>query len=277
VTVLASIPSPSRGVIPLGPLDLHAYGLMIAMGVVAAVSLASHRLEARGGDPGLISSIAIWAVPGGLIGARLYHVATDWYRFDHGHWLDVFKVWEGGLGIWGGVLGGVLVGAWVARRRDASVPMLMDVVAPALPVAQAIGRWGNWFNQELFGKPTTLPWGLRIDPSHRPAGYERFSTFHPTFLYESLWCLLTAGVCIWVERRWPGRLKPGRLFAVYVAVYTFGRFWWERMRIDDATHVLGLRINEWVSAIVCLGAVAFVVTGLRKPVEVSEVDAADHR
>lgn len=238
---------------------------MIALGVVAAVAIASKRLERRGGDPSLISTIAIWAVPGGLVGARLYHVITDWYRFDDGEWLDAFKIWEGGLGIWGGIAGGTLVGAWVARRRGASVLALMDVVAPALPVAQAIGRWGNWFNQELFGRPTDLPWALEIEPSKRPDGFERFDTFHPTFLYESLWCLFTAAVCIWVERRWPGRLKPGRLFAVYVAVYTFGRFWFEGIRIDDASQLFGLRVNEWVSALVCLVAVAFVVTGRRRP------------
>ena len=238
---------------------------MIALGVVAAVTLASRRLEARGGDGGAIAAIATWAVPAGLVGARLYHVATDWWRFDDGEWLDAFKIWEGGLGIWGGVAGGVAAGAWAARRRGLAVPPLLDVVAPALPVAQAIGRVGNWFNQELFGGPTTLPWAVRIDPSERPDGYEGFATYHPTFLYELLWNLTVAVLVVGVERRWPGRLRPGRLFAVYVAGYTFGRFWIERLRIDSATQVFGARVNEWVAAGVFVAAAAIIVTGRRDP------------
>ena len=272
--MFAYIPSPSNGVLQLGPLRLHAYGLMIALGVVAAVTIASRRLEARGGDGATISSIALWAVPGGLVGARLYHVATDWWRFDNGHWLDAFKVWEGGLGIWGGVAGGVLTGAWVARRRGLAVAPLLDIVAPAIAVAQAIGRLGNWFNQELFGRPTSVPWAVRIDAAKRPDGYERFATYHPTFLYELLWNLTVAAIVVGVERRWPGRLKPGRLFAVYVAGYTFGRFWIERMRIDTATHVLGLRINEWVAAAVFAAAVVVIVTGRRTPAAPDAVHAA---
>ena len=271
--MIASIPSPSSGVIELGPLELHAYGLMIALGVVAAVALASRRLEARGGDPNLVSAIAVWALPAGLVGARLYHVITDWHRFDDGDWADAFKVWEGGLGIWGGIALGTLVGAFVARRRGERIAPLLDVVAPALPVAQAVGRWGNWWNQELFGRPTELPWALEIDPEKRPDGYGRYETFHPTFLYESLWLLLTAAVVLWVERRWPGRLRPGRLFALYVAVYTFGRFWFEGIRIDEASQLWGLRVNEWVSAAVFLVSAAFVVAGIRRDRRPADEDA----
>ena len=262
--MIASIPSPSRGVIELGPLELHAYGLMIALGVVAAVTIASRRLEARDGDGNLIGSLAVWAVPAGLVGARLYHVVTDWHRFDDGEWVDAFKIWQGGLGIWGGIALGTLVGAFLARRRGHAIAPLLDVVAPALPVAQAIGRWGNWWNQELFGRPTDLPWALEIDPENRPDGYARFDTFHPTFLYESLWLLLTAAAVVWVERRWPDRLRPGRLFALYVAIYTFGRFWFEGIRIDEASELWGLRVNEWVSAVVFLVSTAIVVTGVRR-------------
>jgi prolipoprotein diacylglyceryl transferase len=259
--VVASIPSPSSGQIHLGPLAIHAYGFCIAGGVLAAVWLANKRFVARGGEPGAIASLAAWAVPGGLIGARIYHVVTDYQLYTHNP-VGALKIWGGGLGIWGGIAGGVLTGLWVARRRGYPLATLLEVVAPALPLAQAIGRWGNYFNQELFGRPTSLPWGLRIDLAHRPTGYERFATFHPTFLYESLWDLLVVGVVLLAERRL--KLRPGRLFAVYVAAYTLGRFWTEWLRIDPAHRIGGLRINDWVSAVVFVVATAIVVTGRRR-------------
>jgi len=258
MTLLAAIPSPSSKAIEIGPLDLRAYGIAIGMGAVVAVWIAQRRWAARGGDPDDISSIAVWAIPAGLVGARLYHVATDYRRFQ-GRWLEAFAVWEGGLGIPGGILAGVLVGAVVARRRHLPVAELLDVVAPALPVAQAIGRLGNWFNQELFGRPTDLPWALRIDPAHRPAGLEDVALYHPTFLYEALWNLALAALLVWIGRQWSPR--SGQLFAGYVAGYAAGRFWVEALRIDPATEIFGARVNLWVSGSVF--AVAVVILAVR--------------
>ncbi|GAC1599883.1 MAG: prolipoprotein diacylglyceryl transferase [Acidimicrobiales bacterium] len=260
--MLSSIPSPSSGSLHLGPLQLRAYGLCIALGVWAAVSLTSRRYRQRGGDPALITSIAIWAVPGGIIGARLYHVITD-YQLYTDHPFNALKIWDGGLGIWGGVLVGVAVGAVVARRHGADVATLFDCVAPALPLAQAIGRWGNWFNQELFGRPTSLPWGLEISRAQRPLGYEQFSTFHPTFLYESLWDLCVVGIVLAAERRL--RLRRGTLLAAYVAAYTFGRFFTEYLRIDKAHKIGPLRLNDWTSVAVFVGALAVLAATNRQP------------
>jgi phosphatidylglycerol---prolipoprotein diacylglyceryl transferase len=257
LSILASIPSPSDNSIKIGPLELRAYGLAIALGVIAAVWISRRRWAARGGDPDDISRIALWAVLAGLIGARLYHVVTDHQRFE-GRWLHAFAVWEGGLGIPGGLIAGVLTGAYVAHRRGLPVSQLLDVVAPALPVAQAIGRLGNWFNQELFGRPTDLPWGLEIDPAHRPAGYLNVATFHPTFLYEALWNLALAGGLVLWERHHPGS-RPGRLFAMYVAGYAVGRVWVEALRIDPATRLFGVRWNIWMSAIAFFAAVGWLV------------------
>ncbi|GAC1532715.1 MAG: prolipoprotein diacylglyceryl transferase [Acidimicrobiales bacterium] len=252
--MVAFIPSPSSGALHLGPLQLRAYGLCIALGVWAAVTVCSRRYARRGGNGDLITTIAIWAVPAGIVGARLYHVVTDYelYLPPDGHPLNALKIWDGGLGIWGGVAAGVLVGAAVARRHGASVPVLLDCVAPALPLAQAIGRWGNYFNQELFGKPTSLPWALRIDAAHRPAVYAAAHTFQPIFLYESIWDLCVVGIVIWVGRHF--RLRTGSLFAVYVAAYTFGRFFTEYERIDFAHRFGPLRLNDWVSIAVFTGA-----------------------
>ena len=255
--ILASIPSPSDNAIKIGGLELRAYGLAIALGVIAAVWIARRRWAARGGDPDDISRIALWAVLAGLIGARLYHVLTDLDRFE-GRWLHVFAVWEGGLGIPGGLIAGVGTGAYIAHRRGLPVAQLLDVVAPALPVAQAIGRLGNWFNQELFGRPTDLPWGLEIDPAHRPAGYLGVATFHPTFLYEALWNLALAGGLVLWERHHPDS-RPGRLFALYVAGYAVGRAWVEALRIDPAAQLFGVRWNIWMSAIAFVAAVGWLV------------------
>lgn len=259
---LASLPSPSSGSLELGPLRLNAYGLMIALGAIAATWLVGRRLEARSwGTRDDASSIAMWAVPAGVVGARLYHVVTDWERFDD-RLVDIVKIWKGGLGIWGGLLVGTIVGLWVARRRGLGLGRVLTIVAPALPLAQAIGRWGNWFNQELFGRATTLPWGLEIDDKKLPDGFEPGTLFHPTFLYESLGCLVLVGILLQIDRRIP--LKSGRLFAVYVAGYATLRFFVESLRIDPAKSAGGLRLNQWVSMVVLSAAVAFLVTdGLR--------------
>lgn len=271
-TALGSIPSPSRNAIDLGPLELRAYGLAIAIGIIVAVTFAQRRWAARGGDPDDLAWLATWSVAAGLVGARAYHVATDYHRFE-GRWLDAFKVWEGGLGIPGGLLAGVLTGVALARRRGLPAAQLLDVVAPAIPVAQAIGRLGNWFNQELFGRPTDLPWGLRIDPEHRPDGYDQYATFHPTFLYEALWNLALAALLVRYERSHPGG-RPGRLFALYVGGYGLGRLWVEALRIDEATEILGVRVNIWVS-LLAVGGASLALVLLRRPTGDTGDEGAD--
>lgn len=258
MNLVASIPSPSSNSISLGPLDFRAYGVAIALGVLAAVVITQRRWAARGNDPDDISMIAMWAVPFGVVGGRLYHVVTDNQRF-RGQWLEAFKIWEGGLGVWGAIAAGAL-GAYVAARR-ANLPIadLFYATAPAIPVAQAVGRLGNWFNQELFGRPTDVPWALEIDADHRPTGFENDALFHPTFLYEALWNLGVAAVVIWVVPKVLPRLKNGYQFAVYVALYTLGRLWIELLRIDAANKILGQRLNVWTSLIVGGVAVALVV------------------
>ena len=263
---LLSIPSPSQGVWDLGPFPVRAYALCIIAGVVVAVWLGERRWVARGGKPGQVGDIALWAVPFGLVGGRLYHVATDW-RLYFGEGRDpvaALYVWQGGLGIWGAIaLGGV--GAWIAcRRYGVKFPPLADALAPGIALAQALGRWGNWFNQELYGRPTTLPWGLEIDPEHRVDGYQQYATFHPTFLYESLWDIGTAGLVIWADRKF--RLGFGRAFALYVMAYTAGRAWIEALRIDTVQEndVLGLRLNVWTSIIVFLLALAYFLVSRRR-------------
>lgn len=255
--VVGALPSPPDGSVDIGPLELRAYGLAIAVGVIVAITIAQRRWRRAGGDPGDISSIATWAVPAGIVGARAWHVLTDWQRF-RGRWWEVVAVWEGGLGIPGGLLAGVVVGVVVARRRSLPVARLLDAVAPAIPVAQAIGRLGNWFNQELFGRPTDLPWGLRIDPDERPARFADEDTFHPTFLYEALWNLALSGVLVWIGRRF--RLRDGQLFVLYVAGYALGRLWIEALRVDPASRLLGLRVNIWTSlTALAIAAVVFAV------------------
>ena len=260
---LASIPSPSTGVLHLGPVPLRAYAGCILLGVVVAVLITERRWVARGGAKGLVADIASIGVPAGLVGGRIYHVITspDAYFGKGGHPVAALYVWRGGLGIWGGVLGGVLVSALVLRRRGVSALAFADVAAPGIAVAQAIGRFGNYFNQELFGRPTNLPWGLRIDAEHRPVGYEQDATFQPTFLYEALWDVGVAALVVWAARRW--RLLPGKAFALYVAAYTVGRAWIEALRIDDAHEFLGLRLNDYVSAVVFLAALTYLLAGRR--------------
>jgi prolipoprotein diacylglyceryl transferase len=259
--LLASIPSPSSGDLEIGPLALHAYGVMLLLGIVAATWLTGVRWVRRGGDWDLVYRVAMWGVLGGIVGARLYHVITSWSTVD-GEWWEPFAVWQGGLGIWGGIAGGVLAGAIVVRRAGEGVLRFMDAVAPGLLLAQAIGRFGNYFNQELFGEPTDLPWALEIDPANRPEGFEQFATFHPTFLYESLWNLLGVAVLLLVDRRL--RLKAPGLFALYVAWYTFGRFWEELLRIDPSHEYLGLRLNAYVTIVVFVAAIAAFVWSQRR-------------
>lgn len=255
--LLASIPSPPGTGISIGPLNLRMYGLMIALGVIAAVWLCGRMFEQkRIGTSDDAASIAMWGVIAGVIGARLYHVATDWDRFsdDLG---AIPKIWEGGLGIPGGLAAGVAAGLYQAKRRGIQPSMALTCAAPAIALAQAIGRWGNWFNQELFGRPTDLPWALEIDDEHLPPGYPSGTTFHPTFLYESLWNFALCGFLLWVDRRF--RLGPGRLFAVYLIGYGAGRFWIEALRIDPASAVGGMRWNQWVALAAVVGGIVWLL------------------
>jgi prolipoprotein diacylglyceryl transferase len=245
VLLLASIPSPSSGEVHVGGLALHAYGVMLLLGILAAVWLTGRRWTRRGGDWDLVFRVAMWGVAGGVVGARLYHVVTSWSEVPDPKWQGVFEIWKGGLGIWGGIAGGVIAGAIVVRRSANSVLAFMDAVAPGLLLAEAIGRWGNYFNQELFGKPTDLPWGLEIDVQNRPERYVSDPTFHPMFLYESLWCLLGVAVLLLIDRRF--RIRPPGLFALYVAWYTSFRSFEETLRVDPSHEYFGLRLNFYVS------------------------------
>ena len=262
--ILASIPSPGEGVWHLGPLPLRAYALCILAGVVVAIWLGNRRWVARGGAPGTMSDLAVWAVPFGLVGARLYHVVTDpelYFGDGKDPWSALY-IWKGGLGVWGAIALGA-VGAYVGCRiKGISLRAVADAAAPGIALAQAIGRFGNYFNQELFGRPTTLPWALQIDPSHRPEGLEDRSTYQPTFLYEAIWDVGVAGLVIWAERRF--RLGFGRAFALYVMAYTLGRGWIEYLRIDTANHVLGLRLNVWTSVVVFALALGYFVVSARR-------------
>lgn len=258
LTFLASIPSPSQSVLEIGPLSLRAYGVMIGLGVIAGVWLGGKRLAERGFDADYASELAMWGVPFGLVGARLYHVMTDWKSF-RGRWIEAFYIWQGGLGILGGIALGVLGAYVVMRRRNLPVSMVLDVIAPALPLSQAIGRWGNWWNQELYGSPTDAPWAIEIDEAHRVAGHSADPTFHPTFLYESLWNFALVAFILWLDKK--KVLRRGRLFAVYTGGYALGRLWIEALRIDSASKVAGLRINLWVFGAVLLISLYFVFTG----------------
>lgn len=262
----AAIPSPPEAVWYLGPLPLRAYALAILAGIVAAVWIAQRRMAARAGPPERVVDIAFWAVPFGIVGGRIYHVVSSpqaYFGPDGDPW-RAFAIWEGGLGIWGAIAFGAVGAAIGARRQNIRLASFADVVAPALLVAQAIGRLGNWFNQELFGGPTTLPWGLEIDAAHLPAGFEAGTLFHPTFLYELVWNLAGAALIVWLDRRF--RLGNGQVFWLYVMVYTAGRGWIETLRIDPATIVAGVRLNVWTSLLVGgLALVAFILAARRHP------------
>lgn len=260
--LVASIPSPSRGVIDVGPVPLHAYGLMLALGVLAAAKIAERRYARQGRDPKDIADIAVVVVVAGVIGARVYHLFTG-YDWDEGGVVGALRIWEGGLSIWGAVGGGLVGMLVMARLRHLDAVALMDATAPGVAVAQAIGRWGNWFNQELFGRPTDLPWGLEIDPEHRPARFLDEDTFHPTFLYESIWCLLVFAAITLAERRW--RFRRGQAFALYVALYTSFRVLMEYMRVDPATMLFGVRFNALLSAVLFVGSATAFVLLARRP------------
>jgi prolipoprotein diacylglyceryl transferase len=267
-----AIPSPAQGIWYLGPLPVRAYALCIIAGIVLAIWISERRATNRGWPPGLIVDVAMWAVPFGVVGARIYHVVTDpqlYFTEGRNPW-RAFAIWEGGLGIWGGVALGALGAYFSVRRQRISLRELADIVAPGLALAQAVGRWGNWFNQELFGRPTDLPWALSIDPENRPEAYAGFSTFHPTFLYESLWNLGLFFILIWAGRRFA--LARGRLFALYVMGYTLGRGWIEYLRIDPVNHILGLRLNDWTSLLLFVAALAYMIS--TRPQQRTDQDGA---
>jgi prolipoprotein diacylglyceryl transferase len=255
--MLAFIPSPHTGTVSIGPLTLHMYGLTLLVAILACVWLTGKRWVAQGGEWELVTSVAVWGVAFGVLGARLYHDITSWSEVPTPKWQGMFEVWKGGLGVWGGIGLGVVVGAIVVRRSGANVSLFMDTVAPGLLLAQGIGRIGNWWNQELYGKPTNVFWALKIDAAHRPVQYFDRATYHPTFLYELIWDFLGVAVLLYVGHRW--RIRPPALFALYVAWYTFGRFFEELLRIDPAHHIAGLRLNAWVSIILFFGSVTYFV------------------
>jgi prolipoprotein diacylglyceryl transferase len=271
VTVLASIPSPSSGAWEIGPLSIHMYGLMLLLAVVACTALTAARWvrgwawnpnldgvrDRQPHDVDLVLRVAVWGVAAGVVGARIYHVITSWGEIPEPKWQGVVEVWKGGLGVWGGIALGVAVGALIVHRAGHSVRLFMDAVAPGLLLAQAIGRWGNWWNQELFGRPTDQPWGLEIDPQNRPERYLSEPTFHPTFLYEFIYDSIGAAVLILVG--WRFRIRPPALFALYVAIYTFGRFFEELLRVDPAHEIGPLRLNAWVSIVGFVCSTAFFV------------------
>jgi prolipoprotein diacylglyceryl transferase len=252
--MLASIPSPPDNGLHLGPFFFHAYGLAYVVAVIAAVVITSKRWERQGGERDLVLEVALWGFPAGLIGGRLYFLATSWSEVPD-HWWGPLAVWQGGLGIWGGIAAGTLAGLVVLRRRGADIPSFLDAAAPALLVAQAIGRVGNYFNQELFGGPTSLPWAIQIDPAHRPPGYEQYATFHPTFLYELIWNLGLAGALVWLGHH--RRIRAPGLFALYIAGYSLGRIGEELLRVDAAHHIFGLRLNLYVATLLFFAGVVW--------------------
>ena len=278
----AYIPSPAHNGFHIGPLFVHAYGLAYVFAVAAAILVARWRWGKAGGDPRLPQETALWGFPAGLIGGRIYFLITTPSQIPP-HWGGAFAIWKGGLGIWGGIAGGVAVGVWYVHRRLGSwaqVRRFCDAAAPGLLAAQAIGRIGNYFNQELFGKPTTLPWGLKIDPSHQaglPLRFQHAAAYQPTFLYEIIWNLSLAAFLIWLGGR--RRIKAPGIFALYVAGYSGFRMFEETLRIDYSNHFLGMRVNFWIAAILCLfGLVWFVAIqrgwklGRRTPPDVALYD-----
>ncbi len=271
---LAYIPSPSANGFHVGPFFVHAYGLAYVLAVLAAVLITTRRWEAVGGRRELVQEVALWGFPAGVIGGRLYFLATSWNEVPP-HWWGPFAVWKGGLGIWGGIALGSLAGIWVLRRRGANVALFLDAAAPALLVAQAIGRIGNYFNQELFGGPTKLPWGLEIAIEHRPLGYTQYATFQPTFLYEMIFDLLLAATLVWLGHH--RRIRPPGLFALYVAGYSGFRIFEELLRVDPAHHIFGLRLNFYVATILCVTGLVWFVRIQRRGQEPGGEDGGDGR
>ena len=263
------IPSPSVSALSIGPLTIHLYALCIITGIAVAIWIGRRRYSNLGGNPDDVSEVAIWAVPFGIIGGRIYHVISSPQQYfgANGNPADALRIWQGGLGIWGAISLGA-VGAYIyfkTHKTTLSFAKLLDSLAPGVIIAQAIGRIGNYFNQEVFGKPTALPWAIEIEAKNRPDGYEAITTFHPTFFYELLWCLFIAYLLI----KLPGFLKSvarnsGDIFALYVAGYTAGRLWIEALRIDEANYILGLRLNIWVSIIVFTAAVIYLYRSHRR-------------
>jgi prolipoprotein diacylglyceryl transferase len=255
------IPSPPVNGFHIGPAYIHFYGLMYVIGITVAIIITQRRWKAVGGDPALVGDVAIWAVPAGIIGGRIYFDLTTPKYIPH-HWYGVLAVWDGGLGIWGGIALAAVVGVWRVRRSGASAYLFMDAVAPALLVAQAIGRVGNYFNQELFGGPTTLPWALQISPQFRPAGYAQYTTFHPTFLYEFIFDLAWAALLVWLGHH--RRIKPPGLFALYVAGYSAFRIFEESLRVDPSEHFLGLRLNMYVASVLTVVGIVWFIRSQRR-------------
>jgi prolipoprotein diacylglyceryl transferase len=255
--VLGYIPSPSTGVVHIGPISIHLYGLTLLVAILLCVWLTTVRWKRAGGESDLVYRVTVWGVAFGVIGARAYHDVTSWNEVPSPKWKGVFEVWHGGLGIWGGILLGAIAGVIVVRRAGVSAVAFLDAVAPGLLLAQGVGRIGNWWNQELYGKPTTLPWGLKIDAAHRLPNYGLDATYHPTFLYELLWDLAGVVILIWIAKR--RTIRPPALFALYVAYYCFGRFFEELLRIDPSHHIAGLRLNAWVSIVVFVLSAGFFI------------------
>lgn len=249
--MIATIPAPSLSTLELGPITIHLYALCLITGAVVAYLITRRRWIAVGGNPDLVLEVAVWSGLAGIVGARAYHVLTSWDQLGD-EWYAPFAVWEGGLGIWGGIAAGVLVGALVVYLRGADVALMMDAVAPALLVAQGIGRLGNYFNQELFGSPSSLPWALAVDPAFRPDAFVGVGTFHPTFLYEMLWNFAGAALLVWLGRRFS--IAPPGLFCLYVAIYSGGRLLWEQLRVDPSLQFLGQRLNFYVALALFVGA-----------------------
>jgi prolipoprotein diacylglyceryl transferase len=267
--ILASFPSPPFNSFDIGPLTIHIYGITMGLAVATAWMLTVRRYQRLGGDPAVAERAAFWAVVLGFTGARLAYVSTHWYRFED-DWLGVFRIWEGGIAMFGGLTAGALAAVWFVRRSGGSFPAFGDAVAVGLPAAQAIGRWGNYFNQELFGTPATVPWAVEIDAAHRPAEYAQAATFHPTFLYESLWSIGTVFALLWVERRF--RLRRGSLLLCYLISYGTVRFLLELIRTDTTFRLLGLSRNGWVAMGVVLGATCWLI--LRESSAISHQSSA---
>ena len=260
------IPTPSSNSIELGPITLHYYALCILLGVIFALQVGAVRWKKAGGVTTELYDLAIYVIPAGIIGGRLYHVITtpELYFGAQGHWSDAFKIWEGGMGIWGAVALGTLVAFTYFKGKVRSITFLqaIDALAPGILIAQAIGRWGNWFNHELFGRPTSLPWALKIPAADRPAGYASYSTFHPTFLYESIWCLLCALLIIYLPVI--RKLRVGNTFLLYILLYCTGRMWIEALRIDRAHLILGIRLNVWVALLCAIASLLLIIKRQKK-------------
>jgi prolipoprotein diacylglyceryl transferase len=258
---LAFLPSPSSNGFYVGPLFVHVYGLMYVVGIALAIYITRRRWRAVGGDPSLVADVATWAVPVGIIGGRIYFDITTPADIPH-HWWGIFAVWSGGLGIWGGIALGAAAGVWRVRRAGASASEFANAIAPALLVAQAVGRIGNYFNQELFGKPSGLPWALEISRAYRPPGYTAFATFQPTFLYEIVWDLALAAALVWLGHH--RHIRPPGLFALYVAGYSAFRIFEESLRIDSSEHFLGLRLNFYVATAGVVGGLVWFAATQRR-------------